>query len=1098
MKYKILILGLILFLSLSAVSAADNDTDLSFSDLAGEIETSGSEINIEHDYTYNNLTDDSRGIYVNKTDFTINGNNHVIDANNESALFTFEKGSKVIVNDLIIKNVFFNSIFVLYNGDCDLTLNNVEITDSVASRIGIICTKNSNLTMNNCTIRNIEGSLTYDFTDDADKFAYTFNGCTFSDSRTEADAFIFSYSNITVTDSIFSNIQSKQAGAISHNGYFLTVNNTQFYNMKASKSAGAIFVKSKTVTVSDSRNATKVIIENSLFDNVSSEKNGGAILFDAGGMFFNEDNIAGTMDVINTTFNDCNSGFGGAVLQLNGILNINCSNFTDNSASVSGGAVYTSWTNITSKDNNFINNSAFRYGGAVYMELTDSVFDNNAFAGNSVDNGSEYNPNTIYAYDNKLTVKNSYFNNSKYSISSFFTEGFIDENNTVNDDEFFFNLTVYPFGYIDEGVELELINNTLDVDTLSSRFDSRDWGWVTSVKNQGRNGVCWAFGVVATLEANLLKATGIEFDFSENNVQNSELMYSRYGDIKNAEGGYGTTASGYILSWFGVLPQSEDSYDELGKVSDILYTENKVHVQDVLLIPIKKDGNILSNETSKMIKEALLKYGAVEMTYAGDGEFYDKSSAVYNSNINVSNHLTSIVGWDDNFSKDNFLTTPPGDGAWIFKNSWGDEWGDEGFAYISYYDTSLFALDADDCNELPYTIAFIINSTENYTYNYQTDFMGIRQFNENYSFYSNQFTALSNNLLGAVGTYFNDTGVDYEFKIYVNDELKLTQNGISEFAGFRTIKLNENISLKTGDLFKVVFKNNVLPYQADSREHYLEDMSFISADGENWIDTAPLNQTVCLKLYAFDLEIYAQDLTKIYKNDSKFEANIGIADEKVVFEINGINYTRVSDENGTVKIAINLGPGNYSVKTSFNGTTVENNIEVLPTLTAQNLVKYFKNESQFFITLTDGKGDVVPNATITMNINGVFYNRTTDGNGTAKLNINLSPVEYILTAADPLTGLEMSYNITVLPTLYAEDLEMKYNDSSTFNVTVLNPQGGPLSGALVTFNINGVFYNATSNQNGIALLNITLPEGKYIITSSRNGENIANKVTIVS
>ena len=132
-----------------------------------------------------------------------------------------------------------------------------------------------------------------------------------------------------------------------------------------------------------------------------------------------------------------------------------------------------------------------------------------------------------------------------------------------------------------------------------------------------------------------------------------------------------------------------------------------------------------------------------------------------------------------------------------------------------------------------------------------------------------------------------------------------------------------------------------------------------------------------------------------------------------------------------------------------------------------------------------------------MNINGVFYNRTTNENGTAKLNINLAPGEYILTAINPLTGLQMSYNITVLPTLNATDLEMTYKDGSTFNVTVLDGQGNPLKDAAVTFNINGVFYTRYTDSHGIARLNINLMAGEYIITSEYDGMRIANTITIM-
>ncbi len=247
-----------------------------------------------------------------------------------------------------------------------------------------------------------------------------------------------------------------------------------------------------------------------------------------------------------------------------------------------------------------------------------------------------------------------------------------------------------------------------------------------------------------------------------------------------------------------------------------------------------------------------------------------------------------------------------------------------------------------------------------------------------------------------------------------------------------------------------------------------------------------------------DDKIITHDLVKIYKNESKFEAFIGKVNETVSFKINGVTYNRTTDENGTAKLAINLNPGNYTIETIFNGTSVENNIEVLPTLIAQNLVKYFRNESQFLISLIDGEINPVANVNITMNINGVFYNRTTNENGTAKLNINLNPGEYILTAIDPLTGLMVSYNITVLPTLTADDLNMTYLDGSQFKAKLVDGQGKELENAGITFNINGVFYTRYTNSSGIAALNINLIPGEYIITSIYESAVTSNKITIFS
>ena len=94
-------------------------------------------------------------------------------------------------------------------------------------------------------------------------------------------------------------------------------------------------------------------------------------------------------------------------------------------------------------------------------------------------------------------------------------------------------------------------------------------------------------------------------------------------------------------------------------------------------------------------------------------------------------------------------------------------------------------------------------------------------------------------------------------------------------------------------------------------------------------------------------------------------------------------------------------------------------------------------------------------------------------------------------------GCMVSNEITVLPILEAEDLVMQYRDGSTFDALLLDGQGNPLKNTNVTFNINGVFYNRTTDENGIARLNINLMSGEYIITSMYNGCNIANRITIV-
>ena len=247
--------------------------------------------------------------------------------------------------------------------------------------------------------------------------------------------------------------------------------------------------------------------------------------------------------------------------------------------------------------------------------------------------------------------------------------------------------------------------------------------------------------------------------------------------------------------------------------------------------------------------------------------------------------------------------------------------------------------------------------------------------------------------------------------------------------------------------------------------------------------------------------IYSESYMKKYCRDSKqYEAQFldkngnYQTQGKAIFNINGVLYER-NVKDGTARLNINLEPGNYTI-TAANPVTGEMKsslIEVLPTIIDNHdLVKYYRNDSQYVVKLD---GDLTDKK-VTFNINGVFYERYANESGHVKLNINLQPGEYIITAEH--NGCMVANNIKVLPVLNATDLKMTYRDGSKFNVTLLNGEGKIYPGQNVTFNVNGVFYNRTTDDKGVAHLNINLMPGEYIITSSYNGSNIANKITISS
>lgn len=261
------------------------------------------------------------------------------------------------------------------------------------------------------------------------------------------------------------------------------------------------------------------------------------------------------------------------------------------------------------------------------------------------------------------------------------------------------------------------------------------------------------------------------------------------------------------------------------------------------------------------------------------------------------------------------------------------------------------------------------------------------------------------------------------------------------------------------------------------------------------------NITASIGNQKFTLDIFkieSNNLVKYYKNDSQFAVKT-LANSKVIYEINGKNYTKTSDKNGIASMSINLRPGNYTIKTYTLGNVVTNNITVLSTINGKNIVKMYRNGTQFYATFLKGDGSPLANTNVTFNINGVFYTKQTDKNGIAKLNINLRPNTYILTCIDPLTGLDIGYNVNVLPTIVAKSIVKTYLNDTQFHATLLDEKGNPVTNTNITFNIHGVFYKKLTNESGIATLNIRLIPGEYILTAYDpfNGLDMGYNITVL-
>ena len=172
-------------------------------------------------------------------------------------------------------------------------------------------------------------------------------------------------------------------------------------------------------------------------------------------------------------------------------------------------------------------------------------------------------------------------------------------------------------------------------------------------------------------------------------------------------------------------------------------------------------------------------------------------------------------------------------------------------------------------------------------------------------------------------------------------------------------------------------------------------------NGTDDYDVTSVNASVLVKN-----TILGNDTTLYFRNGTQYVAKFldsngkALANTDVKFNINGVFYTRVTDENGIARLNIRLDPASYII-TAYNPVTGEqkaNNITVLPRIIAKDLSMKYLDGSTFNAALVDGQGKAISGVNITFNINGVFYHRTTDADGVTKLNIRLMPGEYIITS----------------------------------------------------------------------------------------------------
>lgn len=446
--------------------------------------------------------------------------------------------------------------------------------------------------------------------------------------------------------------------------------------------------------------------------------------------------------------------------------------------------------------------------------------------------------------------------------------------------------------------------NERDTADFPERFDLRNQGAVSAVKNQGDYGTCWAFSTIAALETQTIKNDPYS-DLSEGHLS----VFSFYGDetmdvtpdtTYYTSGGHPNYAVSALSQQKGpvsesVMPYTPDSEE----VDPELEYRSEYFLKSALMLNEYSKSRIYPDKLSSFsvieIKEQLTEGKAVttDFCYNIAGYSYNTDTfAQYSSSKTTPNHSVAIVGWDDSFAADNFKNPPPGDGAWIAKNSWGDDWGDNGYFYISYYDASMSNTTSYETEEKGLYSDCYQHDTLAYTASVCAD-----NADRKNAFMANIFTASEDTYVTAAGFYTTDRGTAYE--LYVCTGLKdpsdpssgmmsPATSGTEKYPGYHTERLDCPVKIKKGESFSIIAKLSnpealyPIPVEAavilcengmsissggitkqKLKRSSSEGESFISYNGTVWKDTKNLRT-----------ETAYENLTLLNKNIAYYLGNV--------------------------------------------------------------------------------------------------------------------------------------------------------------------------------------------------------------------------------
>ena len=483
---------------------------------------------------------------------------------------------------------------------------------------------------------------------------------------------------------------------------------------------------------------------------------------------------------------------------------------------------------------------------------------------------------------------------------------------------------------------------------LQAKYSSVDNGFVTDVKNQGSNGNCWAYAACSVAESYLIKhgMASKNVDLSEAHL--TYYMYNNTGDpYSNTDGDNTIVASGYDYRKIGADPRAvELALSTFGLAEESKYPESLLNNgmsgtkadQYNTKYLLTNSRLICSDNTQNykdQIKQAIFDNGSVFATYYDQSNYYGNKNSYYNPDkINILNHAISIVGWDDNFDKTNFNSQPTENGAWLIKNSWGPGFGNSGYFWMSYEESSLGYVYSFDFTKNDHLGIYQYDGTQNPLCNASitcTNIADVYKVTED----KENLTAVS------IGS--KSIGVPYKLKIYTNlqnpnDPLsgtpEIEQEETIQNVGMNYVQLDKEVSLQNGTYYAIVIEPHYgkqlnifadqtntkfldVQYQCDYSNEYC-----MLKNGNDWLKQGEGNNALTYRI---------KGITNKYTlNKTSMNLAVGNSEQLIASQSGGSwrsSNTGIAtvDRNGNVK---GVGQGKATITYTVNGIELSCEVEV--------------------------------------------------------------------------------------------------------------------------------------------------------------------------